>query len=60
MYVWDAEKGDLLQRLHGHSGVVYHAVPHARQAMWASCSDDCTVKTWMFDSKTPIESLDNI
>ncbi|KAI8819010.1 WD40-repeat-containing domain protein [Fimicolochytrium jonesii] len=54
VYIWDSAKGDILQKLRGHRGVVYGAVWASRQSLFASCSDDRTVKTWWFDEKQPL------
>ncbi|KAJ3217881.1 hypothetical protein HK099_005307 [Clydaea vesicula] len=46
IHLWDLEKGDILEKLEGHQGIVYNSVFNARQSLFASCSDDQTVKTW--------------
>ena len=46
--VWDADSGDIVQRLQGHDGVVYSATWNAYQSLFASCSDDTLLKTWYF------------
>ncbi|KAH6564094.1 hypothetical protein BSLG_004959 [Batrachochytrium salamandrivorans] len=51
VYLWDRDKGDVLQRLRGNRGVVYSAVWNAKQALLASCSEDRTLSTWWFDPK---------
>ncbi|KAI9014672.1 WD40-repeat-containing domain protein [Gaertneriomyces semiglobifer] len=54
VYVWDATKGDILQKLRGHRDIVYSAAWNPRQSLFASCSDDRTVKTWWFDDAKPL------
>ncbi|KAI7862456.1 WD40-repeat-containing domain protein [Spinellus fusiger] len=49
VYIWDQATGEVLQKLRGHSGVVYEAAWNAKQSMLASCSDDQTVKVWLYD-----------
>ncbi|KAL2915354.1 hypothetical protein HK105_205219 [Polyrhizophydium stewartii] len=49
VYLWDRDKGDVLQRLRGHTGVVYSAAWNARQALFASCSEDSALCTWWYD-----------
>lgn len=51
VYIWDQDTGELLQKLRGHTGVVYEAAWNAKQGMMASCSDDQTVKVWNYDEK---------
>ncbi|KAI8331441.1 WD40-repeat-containing domain protein [Choanephora cucurbitarum] len=55
VYIWDQETGEVLQRLRGHSGVVYEAAWHAKQGLLASCSDDQTVKVWWYDDSVPLD-----
>ncbi|KJE94136.1 WD-repeat protein [Capsaspora owczarzaki ATCC 30864] len=54
IHIWDLKSGNVLQRLEGHSGVVYSARWNARQSLIASCSDDYTVKTWWYDDTRPV------
>ncbi|KAJ3417585.1 hypothetical protein HDV05_000042 [Chytridiales sp. JEL 0842] len=54
VHVWDMEKGTLLSRLRGHQGIVYSAAYNKHQSLFASCSDDRTLKTWWFDSGKPL------
>ncbi|KND00356.1 uncharacterized protein SPPG_04680 [Spizellomyces punctatus DAOM BR117] len=54
VYIWDAAKGDILQTLRGHQGIVYSAAWNSRQSLFASCSDDRTVRTWWFDQAQPL------
>ncbi|KAI9097009.1 WD40-repeat-containing domain protein [Phlyctochytrium arcticum] len=54
VYIWDALKGDILQTLRGHQGIVYRAAWNPRQSLFASCSDDRTVKSWWFDQSKPL------
>nr|KAJ3422097.1 hypothetical protein HK105_001173 [Polyrhizophydium stewartii] len=51
VYLWDRDKGDVLQRLRGHTGVVYSAAWNARQALFASCSEDSALCTWWYDQR---------
>lgn len=55
VYIWDQDTGEVLQKLRGHSGVVYEAAWNAKQGMLASCGDDQTVKVWSYDEKVKLE-----
>ncbi|ORE10923.1 WD40 repeat-like protein [Rhizopus microsporus var. microsporus] len=55
VYIWDQETGEVLQRLRGHSGVVYEAAWNPKQGMLVSCSDDQTAKIWWYDDKVPLD-----
>ena len=46
VYIWDLEKGSIVQRLKGHSGMTYQAIYNPRQALVVSCSDDCSLISW--------------
>ena len=46
VYLWDAETCNFLQRLEGHTDVVYQTAWNNAQSLLASCSHDGTVKTW--------------
>ena len=46
--MWDADSGDLVQRLHGHTGAVYSVAVNANLGEWASISDDETARLWWF------------
>ena len=48
VYIWDREKGDILQRLRRHHGAVYGVAFNNRQCLYASCSEDKTIRTWWF------------
>lgn len=54
VYIWDAAKGDVLQKLRGHEGIVYSTAWNSRQSLFVSCSDDRTLKTWWFDDSKPL------
>ncbi|KAI9143299.1 WD40-repeat-containing domain protein [Paraphysoderma sedebokerense] len=54
VYIWDQEKGSVLQKLKSHTGIVYNAVWNARQSLLVSCSDDKTLKTWHYDETKPV------
>eukprot|EP01137_Pigoraptor_chileana_P022042 Opistho-2@86488 len=54
IYTWDVTTGHVLQRLSGHSGVVYSAVWNNQQSMLASCSDGHDVLTWWYDQSKPL------
>uniref|UniRef100_A0A6T8KUR7 Uncharacterized protein n=2 Tax=Hemiselmis andersenii TaxID=464988 RepID=A0A6T8KUR7_HEMAN len=45
--VSDAESGDLLQRMEGHSDRVVQAAPHPERPWLLSCSVDKTLRLWM-------------
>ena len=51
IYIWDSDKGDLVQKLAGHDGVVYNVAWNRTQGLFASCSDDNQVKTWVYDDE---------
>ncbi|KAJ3106459.1 hypothetical protein HDU97_006245 [Phlyctochytrium planicorne] len=57
VYVWDADRGTLLTRLRGHSGIVYATAWNSRQSLLCSCSDDRTLKTWWFNEKEPLNKF---
>lgn len=57
VYIWDAEKGEILQKLYSHSGIVYNASWNSRQSLFCSCSDDTTVKTWWFNHERPLHEV---
>lgn len=59
LYIWDQEKGSILQRLKGHSGAVYNGVWHPHQSLYVSCSDDRTVRSWWFDDSKPLFADDD-
>ena len=46
VYVWDSLTGEVLARLRGHQGPVFHPVWSDAQSLLATCSDDGTVKTF--------------
>ncbi|KAI8929536.1 WD40-repeat-containing domain protein [Entophlyctis helioformis] len=49
VYVWDRDKGGVLQRLRGgHAGIVYSVAWNARQALFASCAEDHSLCTWWY------------
>ncbi|KAI9246205.1 WD40-repeat-containing domain protein [Sporodiniella umbellata] len=52
--IWDQETGEVLQKLRGHTGVVYEAAWNPKQGLLASCSDDQTAKIWWYDEKVPL------
>lgn len=54
MYIWDVDTGHVLQKLPGHSGVVYSARWQEKQSLLVSCSDDKTVKLWWYDESKPL------
>ena len=49
VHVWDVATGNLLERLPGHSGIVYSATWHKHQALMATCSHDRTLHTYAPD-----------
>ena len=55
VYIWDQDTGEVLQKLKGHSGMVYNAVWNNKQSLFVSCSDDKTLKTWWYDENVSLE-----
>ncbi|CAB4408222.1 unnamed protein product [Rhizophagus irregularis] len=55
VYIWDQDTGEVLQKLRGHTGMVYNAVWNQKQNLFVSCSDDKTLKTWWYDENIPLE-----
>ncbi|EXX66134.1 Rsa4p [Rhizophagus irregularis DAOM 197198w] len=55
VYIWDQDTGEVLQKLRGHTGMVYSAVWNQKQNLFVSCSDDKTLKTWWYDENIPLE-----
>ncbi|KAJ1496961.1 hypothetical protein HMI55_004027 [Coelomomyces lativittatus] len=53
-YIWDQHSGDILKTLAIHQGIVYNVRWHAKQALFASCSDDQTIVTWYYNDTLPI------
>ncbi|CAG8561372.1 4546_t:CDS:2 [Acaulospora colombiana] len=49
------ETEEVLQKLKGHSGIVYDAIWNPKQCLLVSCSDDKTLKTWWYDEGLPLE-----
>jgi WD40 repeat protein len=49
VYVWDREKGDILQRLRHHSGIAYSMTWNAKQSLFLSCSEDGIACSWWYD-----------
>ena len=58
VYVWDLDTGLMLQRLAGHSGIVYDVKWNERQSLLVSCGDDGTIRTWHFDASRALFSSD--
>ena len=55
VYIWDQDTGEVLQKLKGHSGMVYNAAWNNKQSLFVSCSDDKTLKTWWYDENVSLE-----
>jgi COMPASS component SWD3 len=55
VYIWDQDTGEVLQKLKGHTGIVYNAVWNQKQSLFVSCSDDKTLKTWWYDENIPLD-----
>eukprot|EP00965_Chrysotila_dentata_P254507 6211898-Pleurochrysis_carterae.AAC.1 len=51
--IWDLESGNVSQRLLGHTDVTFDAVWNPELALLATCSNDCTVRTWCYDRNAP-------
>eukprot|EP01083_Nonionella_stella_P097845 275095_1 len=49
VYLWDLETGTILEKLKGHSDIVYSGKWHRQQSLLASCSGDGTLKVWWYD-----------
>mmetsp|Transcript_1074 Transcript_1074/g.1467 ORF Transcript_1074/g.1467 Transcript_1074/m.1467 type:complete len:217 (+) Transcript_1074:615-1265(+) len=56
IYIWDVHTTELLQKLKGHKSIAYSAAWSQQQSLLASCSEDCTVKTWWYDSSFGFEA----
>jgi COMPASS component SWD3 len=54
VYLWDQESGEVLQRLRGHAGIVYTARWSRAQGLFATASDDRTLRTWWYDEQRPL------
>jgi len=46
VYSWDTHSGNMLAKLRGHNGPVFHTAWSSSQSLLASCSEDGTVRTW--------------
>ncbi|CAK9103288.1 Uncharacterized WD repeat-containing protein alr2800 [Durusdinium trenchii] len=46
VHVWDTESSDLLAKLRGHTGPVFHTAWNRAQGLLATCSEDSTIRTW--------------
>ncbi|KAJ3009732.1 UNVERIFIED_CONTAM: hypothetical protein HDU68_002532 [Siphonaria sp. JEL0065] len=46
VYVWNRERGVLLERLEGHSATVNSISWNTNLNVFASASDDCTIRIW--------------
>ncbi|CAG8520389.1 6639_t:CDS:10 [Dentiscutata erythropus] len=55
VYIWDQDTGEVLQKLRGHSGIVYDTIWNPKQNLFVSCSDDKTLKSWCYDENLPLE-----
>lgn len=44
IYIWDLETGNILQKIEGHSDLVYAVT--SKKNLLASCSHDNTAATW--------------
>ncbi|CAJ0637402.1 14753_t:CDS:1, partial [Entrophospora sp. SA101] len=55
VYIWDQDTGEVLQKLKGHTGMVYNAIWNPKQSLFVSCSDDRTLKTWWYDENLPLD-----
>ena len=59
IYMWDQESSEVLQTLEGHAehvpwavnAAAYGATWNKAQSLLASCGDDGTVKTWVWDER---------
>ena len=58
MILWDAETGSILRRFAGHSGSVFSLVFSPDGTVFASGSDDMTVRLWDVKSGSLVRSLD--
>ncbi len=51
VYVWDKLSGEIVQKLEGHSSIVYNATWNERQSLLTSCSQDKSVMIWHFQDQ---------
>ncbi|RKP26669.1 WD40-repeat-containing domain protein [Syncephalis pseudoplumigaleata] len=56
VYLWDQETCEVLQRLRGHTGIVYTARWSRDQGLFATASDDRTLRTWWYDDQRSLYS----
>jgi WD40 repeat protein len=57
IYIWDAENGDLLQKIAGHSGVVNSVRwTDCNGGMLLSASDDGTIRLWRFKQDVVVDT----
>ncbi|KAI9590859.1 WD40-repeat-containing domain protein [Syncephalis fuscata] len=56
VYLWDQETCEVLQRLRGHTGIVYTAKWSHNQGLFATASDDRTLRTWWYDDQRSLYS----
>lgn len=46
IYCWDILTSKIVEKLSGHSGVVYQAIWNSKQGILASCGEDKLIRTW--------------
>jgi len=47
VYCWDVENGEVVNKLQGHSDIVFDAIWNSKFGIMASCSSDRTVQIWI-------------
>lgn len=57
IHIWDGQSGELLQRLHGHRGVIHTLAYSPDGAILASASEDGGIRLWDVKSGAHLQTL---